>query len=67
MANEINHEAGLYDRAQEEYQEEISLLPLTARALDYLESATGHSAGFWAVNVKPAQLIDARKFGFRFC
>lgn len=50
-----------------QYQQEISLLPLTSRALDYLESATGRAAGFWAVNVERDQLIEARSMGFRFC
>jgi hypothetical protein len=49
------------------YRDEISVLPLTPRALDYLESATGRESGFWAVNVSGAQLIEARSLGFRCC
>ena len=49
------------------FRDEISVLPLTPRALDYLESATGRESGFWAVNVSSAQLIEARNLGFRCC
>lgn len=50
------------------FQNEVSVLPLNERAMDYLQQITGRAdVGFWAIVVPFALLTAARAAGFRIC